>query len=66
VNVAFSACCPRREEIDDRILERFSQLLTLCFSLLGKETDQATGPMIMKFALEIEDAIQRLIIDVAS
>jgi hypothetical protein len=37
-------------------LERFSQLLTLCFSLLGKETDQATGPMIMKFALPSEKA----------
>jgi hypothetical protein len=32
-------------------LERFSQLVALCFSLLSKETDQATGPMIMKFAL---------------
>jgi hypothetical protein len=35
--------------------ERFSQLLALCFSLLGKETDQATGPMIMKFALVFKD-----------
>jgi hypothetical protein len=35
-------------------LERFSQLLALCFSLLGKETDQATGPMIMKFALVVQ------------
>jgi hypothetical protein len=35
-------------------LERFSQLLALCFSLLNKETDQATGPMIMKFALVVQ------------